>query len=44
MFQKQTIIVTGGAKGIGKEIAFAFAQKEGNVVIADVNEEEGKKN
>ena len=35
MFTDQTIIVTGAAMGIGREIAFAFAKAGGNVVLAD---------
>lgn len=41
-FKGRTIVVTGGAQGIGKEIAKAFARKEANVVIADINLEKGK--
>jgi NAD(P)-dependent dehydrogenase (short-subunit alcohol dehydrogenase family) len=40
-FEKQVIIVTGGAKGIGKACAIAFAQEGGQVAIADVDEEAG---
>lgn len=32
-------IVTGGARGIGKEIAFLFAKEGSDIAICDVNEE-----
>ncbi|WAA13215.1 SDR family NAD(P)-dependent oxidoreductase [Fervidibacillus halotolerans] len=43
MFTNRTIIVTGGANGIGKEIAIQFANHGGNVVIADRDTMNGKK-
>lgn len=42
MFTNQTIIVTGAAAGIGKEIACSFAKAGGNVVLADINATAGK--
>jgi NAD(P)-dependent dehydrogenase (short-subunit alcohol dehydrogenase family) len=39
----QTVIVTGGANGIGREIAGSFARNSFSVVIADIDEENGKK-
>ncbi|MBT2687800.1 SDR family oxidoreductase [Bacillus sp. ISL-47] len=42
-FKGKTVIVTGAANGIGQGIAEAFAKKEANVVIADINEEKGRK-
>lgn len=41
--QGKTVIVTGGAANIGRGIAFAFAKEKANVVIADIDEEQGKK-
>ena len=35
-FQGKTVIVTGGASGIGRACALAFAAEGGAVVIADV--------
>ena len=39
----KTAVVTGGARGIGREIATAFATEGVNIAILDVLEEEGKK-
>lgn len=33
----KTVIVTGGARGIGKQIARAFAERGGNVALFDMN-------
>jgi glucose 1-dehydrogenase len=41
-FQGKTVIVTGGASGIGRACARAFAVEGGAVVIADVAEEAGE--
>lgn len=41
MFANRTVVVTGGAQGIGKGIALAFAREKGRVVIADLNQEAG---
>jgi len=41
-FQGKTVIVTGGANGIGKSIATLYREKGANVVIADVDEANGK--
>jgi 2-hydroxycyclohexanecarboxyl-CoA dehydrogenase len=35
----KTVVVTGGASGIGKATAFEMARAGGHVIIADVNEE-----
>lgn len=37
--QNKTVIVTGGSKGIGKEIALSFAKLGANVIIAGRNKE-----
>jgi NAD(P)-dependent dehydrogenase (short-subunit alcohol dehydrogenase family) len=36
-------IINGGASGMGQSTALMFAEEGGNCVIADVNEEDGKK-
>lgn len=42
-FKDKTIIITGGASGIGRATAELFAEKGANVCIADVNVTEGAK-
>ncbi len=39
----KTVIVTGGGANIGRGITFAFAREKMNVVIADIDEEQGRK-
>lgn len=39
----KTVIVTGGAANIGRGITLAFAKEKANVVIADIDEEQGQK-
>ena len=39
----KTVIVTGGASNIGRGISLSFAGEGANVVIADIDEEQGKK-
>jgi NAD(P)-dependent dehydrogenase (short-subunit alcohol dehydrogenase family) len=41
-FEKQVVIVTGGANGIGKGIAALYAEKGASVVVGDQEEEAGK--
>lgn len=40
--KNKTIIVTGAASGIGKVTAELFAKEGANVIISDIQEEEGK--
>ena len=37
-FQNKTVIITGGASGMGKRSAECFAAEGANVVLADINE------
>src|SRR5229473_1918043 len=41
-FNHRTVIVTGGARGMGASHARGFVAEGGNVVIADVLEQEGR--
>src|SRR5438034_10133764 len=41
-FDKRTVIVTGGARGLGASHARGFVAEGANVVIADVLEQEGR--
>ncbi len=41
-FNKQTVIVTGSASGIGRAIAQEFANEGANVVIADIDDAGGQ--
>lgn len=40
-FENKTVIVTGGASGLGKAIAEGFSYKRANVVLSDINKETG---
>ena len=40
---RQIAIVTGAGSGIGRAIAISLAKDGKNIVIADINEPEGKK-
>jgi NAD(P)-dependent dehydrogenase (short-subunit alcohol dehydrogenase family) len=39
MFKNKTVIVTGGANGIGRATAYAFAAKGANTIIVDMKKE-----
>ncbi|WP_054033049.1 SDR family NAD(P)-dependent oxidoreductase [Desulfatitalea tepidiphila] len=38
-FNGKSIVITGGAGGLGRAFALGFAQEGGNILIADINEE-----
>jgi len=40
-FKDKIVIVTGAASGIGKQVAYSFAQQGAKVVVADINESLG---
>ncbi len=41
--ENKILIITGAASGIGKQTALLFAQEGAKVVVADLNENWGKK-
>ncbi|MFA7677723.1 MAG: SDR family NAD(P)-dependent oxidoreductase, partial [Candidatus Omnitrophota bacterium] len=42
-FTAKTVVITGAAQGIGKQIALAFARQKAIIIALDLNEE-GLKN
>ncbi|KAJ5984810.1 hypothetical protein N7522_012006 [Penicillium canescens] len=42
LVKDKVVIITGGARGIGRSVAFAFHGHGAKVVVGDVNVEEGK--
>lgn len=42
-FQHKTVIITGAANGIGEAIACGYAKEGARVVLADIDEEKGKR-
>ena len=42
LLRGKNILITGGSSGIGKSAAFRCAQEGANIVVADINEEEGQ--
>ena len=39
--EDKTVFITGGVSGIGRAMAFAFAQAGANVVAGDIDQEKG---
>lgn len=42
-FHNKTVIITGAANGIGEMIAWGYAKEGARVVLADIDEEKGKR-
>lgn len=42
MYKDKVVIVTGASNGIGKAIAKAYLQEDAYVILADIDEEQGK--
>jgi NAD(P)-dependent dehydrogenase (short-subunit alcohol dehydrogenase family) len=42
-YADKTILITGGAKGIGKAIALAYCEKGATVIFCDIDNQAGKK-
>lgn len=42
MLKDKVVLVTGGASGIGRASALNFSEKGANVIVSDVNEDEGE--
>lgn len=38
-FKGKTVVITGGASGVGRALGILFAQGEANVVLVDINQE-----
>ncbi len=38
-FKNKTVVITGGASGVGRALGILFAQEEANVVLVDINQE-----
>ena len=42
-FQGKNVLISGASTGIGKTTALEFAKAGANVIVADFNEDEGKR-
>ena len=43
LLKDKVVLITGGARGIGRGIAELFAREKASVVIVDINKDEGEK-
>ncbi|MCP8615991.1 SDR family NAD(P)-dependent oxidoreductase [Salirhabdus salicampi] len=42
-FENDTVIITGGANGIGKGLAYTYANKQATVILIDIDKQNGMK-
>lgn len=37
-FKQKVVVITGGASGVGRSLAFSFGRRGANIVIGDVDQ------
>lgn len=42
LFENKVVVITGGARGIGKTTAFAFGREGAKVIFCDINKRQGR--
>lgn len=42
LLKDKVILITGGASGIGKAVSFKVAMEDGNTIVTDINDSDGK--